>query len=311
VKFSVVVATYDRPTLLAQTLESLAGQSLAQRDFEVVVVDGTPGVRPTPHRDGLTYLPVAFANTSAARNLGVEKSRGEIVAFIDDDAEADPHWLQALLEAHESSPEVIGVGGRIEVVWPGARPRWLPPELDSYYSRRDLGDARKSFDPPDGPYGANMSVRRETLEALGGFSTRLSPKGKGLVAGEEIEFFQRLYEKGGRVIYEPRALVRHHCLPNRFTRRWVMRRAWGQGATYAITDDMRSPGTRRIHSGRSAIGFARATFRSKRALLLDLLRPGARAQGLTRGAVDMALWYGYAFENLRMALGRRTGEAEL
>ena len=87
-----------------------------------------------------TYTRVAFPDLvvvpnsgrrglSGGRNTGVSHAIGDVVAFLDDDARAQPDWLERLAAGYRS-PSVVGVGGVATPVWPGQRPPWLPPEFD-------------------------------------------------------------------------------------------------------------------------------------------------------------------------------------
>src|SRR5204863_8136925 len=66
---------------------------------------------------------------SGARNTGIGLAHAEVVAFLDDDAIAAPDWLERLLAGY-ADPKVMGVGGKIDPLWPKGRPAWLPAEVD-------------------------------------------------------------------------------------------------------------------------------------------------------------------------------------
>jgi hypothetical protein len=74
-----------------------------------------------------------------------------------------------------------------------------------------------------------MSVRRSALVELGGFCPSLGRNGRSLISNEEQDLFDRLRERGARVVYEPAALVLHRVLADRISWRWVLRRGWAQG----------------------------------------------------------------------------------
>lgn len=238
---SIVVCTRNRAGRLIECLDALAEQAGAG-DHEVVVVDNGS----TDATDGLLRAWAAadpvrrrrlgepVAGLSRARNRGVAAARGDVVLFIDDDALAPRGWVAAHLAAYARNPGVVGVGGPVALRWPDGRPGWLAPRLEHWFSALDHGDdAIATWPTPHGPYGTNMSIRRTTLDQVGGFDPRLGRRGRSLVSSEEGDLFARVRAAGGTVAYEPAALVLHGVTPDRLTRRWVLRRGWAQGRTNA------------------------------------------------------------------------------
>jgi len=104
---SVVVCTHNRATLLGQALESLVGQTLNAARYEIIVVnncstDDTPGI--VERFKGSRTIPLLRSvdepalGLGHARNRGWQVAQGEYVAFMDDDARADSHWLEQAVE---------------------------------------------------------------------------------------------------------------------------------------------------------------------------------------------------------------------
>ena len=129
---SVVIAAYadERWNQLCDAVESVRSQTTPVLET-IVVVDHNPALlaRARPEFADCTVI----ANTgsrgaSGARNTGVAASRGEIVAFLDDDARSSAHWLAALLGPF-TREDVVGVGGRIDPLWAVPQPRWFPVEF--------------------------------------------------------------------------------------------------------------------------------------------------------------------------------------
>jgi glycosyltransferase involved in cell wall biosynthesis len=249
---TVVVCTRDRVELLTGCLESLEHQTLADGDrVDVIVVDngstdGTRGrlarwVATDPDRRRVVHEPVA--GLSRARNAGLAAATGEVVLFLDDDAVAPRGWVAAHLAAYRRAPGTTAVGGPVVLTWPEGRPRWLTPGLEHWYSALDHGDEVKPFPPPHGPYGTNMSMRRDDVIAVGGFAERLGRRGRKLGSGEEAELWSRLWAAGGSIVYDPAALVLHRVTGGRSHRRWLLRRGWGQGRSNAVMAWMTSTTT--------------------------------------------------------------------
>ena len=239
---SVVVCTRNRERLLTACLASLDEQSLERNEYEVVVVDnastdGTPALlsRWQSVGSGRVAVREPVVGLSTARNRGLSVARGEIAAFLDDDALAVPTWAAAHLAAYRE-PSVVGAGGPILLSFPDGRPPWAVPELEHWWSALDLGDDDVEFPPPHGPYGANMSVRRSAALGVGGFDARLGRRGQSLLSSEEAELSARLWAAGGELAYRAGAVVIHQVTQERLRRRWVLRRGVAQGRTNALRE---------------------------------------------------------------------------
>lgn len=171
---------------------------------------------------------------SNARNAGIRSSRGEIVAFIDDDAWADRNWLKNMLKNYEDS-DVWGVGGRIVPVFDVKRPKWLPEELDWIVgcTYKGMPESRAEI---RNPIGANMSFRRAAFEVAGLFRSEVGRYGKKLLSGEEAEFAMRLkkLKPDVKIIYDPSAVVYHRVPKSRTMLRYALKRAFYEGYSKAI-----------------------------------------------------------------------------
>jgi GT2 family glycosyltransferase len=171
---------------------------------------------------------------SGARNTGVSHAIGEVVAFLDDDARAEPDWLERLAAGY-ANPSVVGVGGAATPLWPGRRPRWLPPEFDWVVGCSFAGMPEAPA-PVRNLIGANMSFRREVFGNVGGFTDGLGRVGSRPLGCEETELGIRLRQArpGARLVYEPAAVVRHRVTADRTAWRYFCSRCFAEGISKAI-----------------------------------------------------------------------------
>jgi glycosyltransferase involved in cell wall biosynthesis len=234
---SVVICAYtdDRWADIVRAVQSVQGQSLAPLET-IVAVDHNPRLRARVEAE----LPGVVVTDngqerglSGARNSGFAIARGDIVAFLDDDAWAEPDWLSTLAEAYADA-DVIGAGGAILPDWDAGRPRWWPDEFDwvvgcSYRGLPTMrADVRNSI-------GANMSFRRISLEAVGGFSHGIGRIGTRPLGGEETELAirARRMTRGARIVYEPAATVHHRVPASRSNARYFLSRCYAEGMSKA------------------------------------------------------------------------------
>jgi GT2 family glycosyltransferase len=199
---SIVVPTRRRAGYLEVALASIAPQA-RRAGAEVVVVDdggGDEATRAAAERHGARVLPARPpGGLNAARNAGVEATRGDLVVFVDDDVEAPDGWLEALLGAAARCPEHDVVGGPIRARLEGCRVPMCgrePPPLTAL----DLGPRDRDAERV---WGANLAIRRTALDRRGGFDPGLAG------AGDEEEWLRGLRDEGGRIRYVAAAGLDH------------------------------------------------------------------------------------------------------
>jgi GT2 family glycosyltransferase len=202
---SIVIPTRARPSYLEVALRSIAEQA-SDAGVEILVVDdaGTSAsTRAIVERFGARYEPrEGPSGLNVARNTGVQRSSGELVAFLDDDVRASPGWLAALLGAAREHRDVEVFAGAIHPRLEGARWRSCGRE-DAPITSLDLGpqDTEARY-----AWGANMAIRRTALERIGRFDESLTD------GGDEQEWQDRFkLDPGGsgRVLYVAGASVEH------------------------------------------------------------------------------------------------------
>ncbi len=172
---------------------------------------------------------------SQARNAGARAAKSPILAYIDDDAIAQPDLLEKLLAAYRMFPGAGCVGGRIDLTLPPSLPAWYTPLFAGYYS---------AYSPPypaaqilstlaEYPYGANASFRKEALARAGYFRTALGRRGRNQAGGEELDAECRIARLGYSIVYQPDAVVNHIILPSRLTWTHIERSARAAGKNWA------------------------------------------------------------------------------
>jgi glycosyltransferase involved in cell wall biosynthesis len=170
---SVVICAYTEARWddLLAAIDSVRAQRDRVALEIIVVIDHNPALlermRPIGTDLKLTEN-VEAQGLSGARNSGVRLASGDIVAFIDDDALADPSWLESLVAVYDD-PLVAGAGGTIRPLWETRRPAWWPLEFDWVVGCTYRGMPQQRAVVRN-VIGCNMSFRRDLLESLGGFA---------------------------------------------------------------------------------------------------------------------------------------------
>ncbi len=216
---SVIVCTRDRPDDMARCLASLA--RLKHPPLEIIVVDNAPATDATRQLVAgypeVRYVREDTPGLDHARNRGIRESRGEVLAYTDDDVEVDPGWTLALARTFAGDPSVGLVTGLVEP----AEQETEAQVLFEDYGGFGRGWTRTYLQSPRGVAmsweligagqlgaGANMAMRRKRLEDTGWFDPALDV-GTPTLGGGDHEMFFRFLKSGWICLYEPEALVRH------------------------------------------------------------------------------------------------------
>lgn len=239
---SVVLCTYNRSDLLRRALLSFRGLA-GCGGCELIVVDNnstddTPDVVSAcvdEIGDHVTvrYIHEPVQGLSVARNRGIAAARGDIIAFLDDDAVPGQRWLVGMRELFAARPEVLAAGGPIEPEFEIQRPDWLVTPLEPYYTILDLGDKLMEFPRGREPFGAGMAFRAAMLRQHG-FNKTLGRKGDQLLSNEESQLFHQIRAAGGQLFYVPDMGVRHFVPKERLTKDWITRRCYYSGLSKAL-----------------------------------------------------------------------------
>lgn len=227
---SVVICAYTEKRWddLVAAVTSIQQQTCLPDEI-IVVVDHNPNLleRVRTQLTGVT----AIANQEAqglggARNSGLAVAKGDVIAFLDDDAVAAPDWLEQLNVGYQDE-NVLGVGGAIEPLWASSQPAWFPEEFQWVVGCTYRGMPQSSA-PVRNLIGCNMSLRREVFATLGGF--RL---GYGC---DETEFCIRVHQQWPQklLLYNPNAKVKHKVPADRARWSYFRSRCYFEGRSKAV-----------------------------------------------------------------------------
>ena len=226
---SVIICTYNRSTLLNETLKSITQQTYSP--YEVIVVDNNSTddtVEVVRQYPAVRYLQELRQGVAYARNTGLAASRGEYVGFIDDDETVVPEWIESIIQCFELEERVAAATGPLNAVFMGTPSRWIPNPNDFIGSYR--GDQIKILRFGETIVTGNAMFRRSLINGMC-FDTKLGRVGKNLVSGEDTDFIIQLYNRGYLVAYSPQAVVHHYAPAERITLKWFTNRLFCEGIT--------------------------------------------------------------------------------
>jgi glycosyltransferase involved in cell wall biosynthesis len=244
---TVVIATFNRASLLDETLHSIRALRVSStRAWDVIVVDNnsTDGTRAVVERHArdfpvpLRYLFELAQGRSSALNAGIAAASGSIVAMTDDDVRVDPGWLEAACDAllEPDDPATAYAGGPVSPLWEADPPPWLDlsrGDLWGTIAIQDHGDRPFVYEEKRRvPLGANMAVRRSVFADIGMFRGDLGRSSGTLVLGQEVpELLARARAAGCKGRYVPAMRVEHHIPARRLTREYFRRWWFGKGVS--------------------------------------------------------------------------------
>ena len=241
-RVSVVICSRERPDDLARCLASV--RRLRYDDLEVIVVNNAPATgrtREVVEAAGdprIRYACEPRPGLSRARNHGVRVSRGEIVAFTDDDVRVNARWLDSLVRGFCRESRVGCVTGCVLPAELETRAQELFDAKVGWGSRfapavfdvgRGSGDQLLPFRAGTVGAGASFAVSRAALERVGDFDEALGA-GTPSCGGEDLDFFSRVLLEGFVIAYEPSSIAWHY---HRRTEEAIRRQMVGYGAGLA------------------------------------------------------------------------------
>ena len=290
---SVVIPTRGRPGSLARAARSLLRQDgIAASEIELVIIDNDAGRGAEAAAKALTseapfpvhYLCEPTPGVASARNTGVAAVKAPLIAFLDDDEEASPGWLAALIAAHVQFDADV-VFGPVR----GSAPDDVQSHrayLERFFSREGPGQAQLI----DGHFGCGSSLIRKAALPDAAAPFALS---QNQVGGEDDVLFQQMRSRGARFAWAPEAWVLEHPEPSRLHLAYALRRAFAYGQGPSCACMARSPPDRLGAAYWMGVGLGQAAFYGAAAALKWLLRAPDRAETLDRAARGLGkfLWF--------------------
>jgi glucosyl-dolichyl phosphate glucuronosyltransferase len=316
-RISVVICahTMKRWNETLAAVDSVRNQSFRAEEI-IVVVDHNPELY-AALRAELPDLTVVEnqqeRGLSGGKNTGVALARGEVVAFLDDDAVADSDWLKFFADSY-ADPQVIGVGGLTLPNWAAPRPSWFPREFDWVVgcTYRGMPETRS---PVRNLLGGNASFRREAFELAGGFQNGIGRSaGKRPLGCEETEFCIRVTQNSPESVFlfDNRAVISHLVPAERCRFAYFRARCYAEGLSKALV-------TASVGTGDGLASERRYTTRTLPGGVIhgvaDAVRGDSsglgRAGAIVAGLAATAAGYTAGTASRRMRAARRSGMKRL
>jgi len=223
---SIIICSYNRGNLIFSALESIRKQNFDKQLFELIVVDNnstdnTVGiVKEFESRNpdmNFVYTVEMNQGLSFARNKGISIAKGEIVAFIDDDAIAHEDFAKNITHRFNEYKSYDALGGKVIPVYEiGEEPAWMSKYIERMVSKVDYGDKVKDFKKKY-PVGCNMAFRKHVFEKVGLFNTNLN------LRSDDKYIFNKIAKANLKVLYAPDIVVWHNIEKERTTDRFIIR----------------------------------------------------------------------------------------
>jgi glycosyltransferase involved in cell wall biosynthesis len=303
---SVVIPTYTRARWdwLGECVASVQAQTVPALEI-IVVVDHNPELLEEIIREfpGVTAVPnIGDRGVSGARNSGVKGSKGEVVAFLDDDSIATPDWLATLLR-HIVKPDVVGVGCYSDGLWDTPCPKWFPAEFSWTIGVSYFG-LPKVPTPVRNVWTSAMLVKRSAFELVDGFREDFGKIGNRSLP-EDTDLCLRIASVHDNAIWiwDPAKVMKHRVPAGRATFGYLLGRCflqgWGKAAMAHMDGWDQSTSSERYYAVRTLPAGIRRGLRD--ALRGDLAGLGRAGSIVVAFSVTVLGYLWYVIEGL----GRR------
>ena len=244
---SIIISTHNRAQLLRETLDQLRRQQFEAGDELIVVDNASTDDTPDVIAAAATNFPVPVRHLyeprpgkSFAMNQAIGVATGDIFALTDDDVLVADDWL-ATMRTIFHDREIALVGGRVDPRWERPAPAWLRVHDGIEYGGIAAPLALLHYGPAQPlrdrtAVGANIGVRRDVLEAIGGFAPYLGRSAGTLLCGEDYDLCARAIGAGFRCDYRPELRVDHWVPAERLSLRYFLRWFFWSGITEVVLE---------------------------------------------------------------------------
>ncbi len=204
-KFSIVIPTFNTTDVLGQCLDALSNQSVDKNCFEVIVINdgGTSDVGKDINSVNsgidITYLSQDHKGPAAARNLGIDRARGEIILLLDDDSMPTLNWMEATIKAWDSFPELDGIGGYVIKDSRDSIYCRVNADFFNWYLEQYSSEQSSSF-----LVTCNAGYRKAILNKIGRFDESFKR-----ASGEDRDLNIKILSAGGKLKLDKNILVYH------------------------------------------------------------------------------------------------------
>ncbi len=239
IKISVVICTYNRAAYIQDAMNSLYHQTIQKKLYEIIIVNNNSSDDTIQvcnewilqHPDAqYAFYNESKQGASYARNTGAAIANGHLLCFMDDDAIAEPDYLERIIRFFEEHADAGGLGGRIIPKYIPVEPKWMSYYVSSMVGNFDYSDSVAIFSPNKYPLESNMIIRKIDFDAIQGFNVDLpGVVGTLRIGGEGKDFFLRLKALGRVVYYDPAITVQHVVETAKLTKEYMYRVASGMG----------------------------------------------------------------------------------
>jgi succinoglycan biosynthesis protein ExoM len=231
IAISICVATCRRPDGLLRLMDSINSQILPDNvSLKIIIVDNDPNASADLAHQSFAatmkwpseYIWEPNPGVSFARNTAIDHVDTQYCAFIDDDEYACPNWISShLLVAERTNADAVF--GPVHYQLPHGAPQWMS-SIVTFRPAANADGASLAFGATN-----NVLIKMPIIRQLGiKFSEQYA-----LTGGEDTEYFSRLAELGGKLIWNKEAVVYETVEIGRANLRWIVLRGYQGGQNFA------------------------------------------------------------------------------
>ncbi|HEX7845519.1 MAG TPA: glycosyltransferase family A protein [Chitinophagaceae bacterium] len=230
---SVIICSRNRAHEIVNCLPGIAEQAKHFPDVEVIVVDNgsTDNTKEVVAQFSsklqypFRYIYEPIAGLCQARNRGREEAKGNVLAYLDDDALLKTSWIERVRD-HFLQQKSDCLGGKVSIDLGGQMPFRFDNSMMWFFMASNMGEQARPLTHPEHPIGCNMAFTTHVFDTIGGFNTNLK------LYGDETDFFRRVYERDFSVYYDPAVEVSQFIPAERLTIEELKDKSykWGKGS---------------------------------------------------------------------------------